>query len=431
MSLAGRGYLLAAAVVLLGIITQWWDAAPPALWRVLAAALLLSLLLEAYLAHRGTPRLERRVPQTARLGRPIQVALVAHGPADRPLILETEDLYPLGLRGPQGPVAWSAPIAPTATQRLTLTPQRLGVLEWELLYVRWRGPLGLAWWSRRLRLPSRIRVIPDALDDRERRSGVVAGGDLSRAAAGSGRELLSLRPYTWQDPLHAIDWKATARSQRTTVRVYADEQHMELMLLIDAGRSSGLQAGPLSRLHHHVNVAARLAEKSVRSGDSVGLVVYAEGPIEIAAPAKGARGLARLRQALERVRTQSGESNPLAAVLQMRQWLRQRSLVVILTDLEEGDAATQLLRATELLAGKHLPLVAGLLDEEVLALEHAEATDWLDPYRSLAARDALHGMRRIAARLQRLGASVVLARPAQLDQAVLSYYERLRYRRRV
>lgn len=431
MNLAGRSYVLAAAVLLLGIISQWWEAAPPDAWRVLAAALLLSLLLEGHLARRNAPRLERRVPSTARLGRPTSVSLVACNPTGHPVVLETEDVYPEGLLGPQGPIAWTAPAGASAVQRLMLTPQRLGTLEWEVLYIRWLGPLGMAWWTRRLHIASRIQVIPDALDDRERRSGSAASGDLSRSAVGTGRELLALRPYTWQDPLRAIDWKATARSRHTTIRVYAEEQHLELVLLIDAGRSSGLQTGSLSRLHHHVNVAARLAEKSVRSGDSVGLVVYADVPIEVAAPAKGSRGLASLRQALERVRSQPGESNPLAAVLQMRHWLRQRSLIVILADLEEGDAATQLLRATELLAGKHVPLVASLLDDEVLGLEHAPATDWLGPYRNLAASDALQGIRRVAARLERLGASVVLARPAQLDAAVLGYYQRLRYRRRV
>jgi hypothetical protein len=109
----------------------------------------------------------------------------------------------------------------------------------------------------------------------------------------------------------------------------------------------------------------------------------------------------------------------------------QRSLVVIFTDMDEGEIAGQLRRATSFLTPKHLPLVASLMDEDVLEMRWQGAKRWIDPYAMLAALEITKGARRTALHLQRSGAHVVLARPAELDKRVLSAYENLRSRGRV
>jgi len=131
------------------------------------------------------------------------------------------------------------------------------------------------------------------------------------------------------------------------------------------------------------------------------------------------------------LRSQPRESNPLAAVLEVRRLRKRRGLVVLFTDIEESEAAQQLVQATRLLVPKHVPLIASLLDEEIEALRHCPAQDWLDPYRNYAAQEASHAVQRTARQLQRLGGYIVLAKPAQLDTAVLAYYRKLRQRRRV
>jgi uncharacterized protein (DUF58 family) len=187
----------------------------------------------------------------------------------------------------------------------------------------------------------------------------------------------------------------------------------------------------LSRLGHYANVAARLAEKSLANGDHVGLLVFAEAPIYVAAGLRGSRGLKRIRDALTSMRSQARESNPLAAALHIRKLVSQRSLIVIFTDMDEGEIAGQLRRATSMLAPKHLPIVASLMDEDVLQMRWQPAKRWIDPYAMLAALEISKGARRTALHLQRSGAHVVLARPAELDKRVLQAYTTLRTRRRV
>jgi hypothetical protein len=90
-----------------------------------------------------------------------------------------------------------------------------------------------------------------------------------------------------------------------------------------------------------------------------------------------------------------------------------------------------LLRAVQLLAPKHLPLIAGTLDEDTLALYHRQSSHWLHPYQAFAAAEMLQSVRGMTLRLRRSGAQAVTTAPAQLDRAVLRSYESLRSQHQV
>jgi uncharacterized protein (DUF58 family) len=111
--------------------------------------------------------------------------------------------------------------------------------------------------------------------------------------------------------------------------------------------------------------------------------------------------------------------------------VRQRSLVVMLTDLDDGAASGQLRAAVRLLLPKHLPFIASLSSERTAALANAAAQDTLDVYRSLAAQEYCQAQAANVASLRALGVAAVSAAPAELDQAVLAAYSSFRQRRRV
>jgi hypothetical protein len=111
--------------------------------------------------------------------------------------------------------------------------------------------------------------------------------------------------------------------------------------------------------------------------------------------------------------------------------VRHRCLVVILTDLYERSATSAVAQSARLLVPKHLPLIAGIVSDEVFELAEQQADDWLDPYRSLAAREYAHEVGANVARLGQLGAYALAARARELDGRVLDTYSRLRAQRRI
>src|SRR5581483_5073925 len=225
-----------------------------------------------------------------------------------------------------------AGVATVAT--LDSAPRRLGRYSWPSPLLRVGGALRLAWWTRTLATDCKVTVVPDVASSvADSRGGEGAGAQPARPT-GSGSEVLQLRDYRKGDPLRAVDWKATARRGRLVSRDFSEDQHLEVIVAVDAGRANGLGAGGVDRLSLYVNVAARFAERAASLDDAVGVVVFAAQPLAILAPARGDAAVARIRDLLTACRAQRSESNPVLAAARIHAMAQRRSLILILTDLE-------------------------------------------------------------------------------------------------
>ncbi len=435
MNLAAPSYLFAILITGLGILGQWGPEVLAGLWRWVAGVWVLLLLLEGVVARHRPLSIARQLPERFHLGVVEGYAITLHNPSQRPLVALGAERPPAGLALLTHPLEWRVAARGEATVAVSVRATQLGEQRFsDPLLLRLRGHLGLAWWSRRALGGSvgGCRVVPNRLSANERvRCAQQPVGERQQRRAGSGAELLWLRDYQPGDAVQSIDWKATARGRRPVVRVMAEEQHLELVLLVDVGRASAIQAGPLSRLGHYCNVAARLAEKALGHGDRVHLAAFADRVLVSAAGMRGAAGVVTARELLARLRAAEVASNPLPAVLEVRRLTRRRALVVLITDPQDGEAGQELVKATSLLRPHHQPLIVGITDPAVTALAQQPPSSWLDPFRSLAAQETSEGWRRISVRLQRLGAEVVLAPESRIDTLVLAGYERLRAHGRI
>jgi uncharacterized protein (DUF58 family) len=291
--------------------------------------------------------------------------------------------------------------------------------------------LGLAWWPRTLNVDGEFRVVPDIVRDSERAQGANALGSQAGQRIGSGAEILQLREYQPGDSPRVIDWKASARTRRLISRDFSEDQQLDIVIAVDAGRASGLAAGQSDRLALYANIAARLAQRAATLDDRVGLLVYAERPLAAVAPGHGSAAVTRVRALLTQMSVQRVDSNHILAALRIRSLIRHRSLVVLLTDLDDASMTGEMRSAVQLLLPKHLPFIAGVSSEQADQLARAPATSDLDVYRSLAAQEYRSTLARNVASLRGLGAPAVLASPQDLDHAVMQAYLNFRRRRRV
>ncbi len=431
MNLRRNALVLAVLTALIAVLGDWSGSAQLAsLWRLPAGLLLLGLAYESLVARRAQLRLALDAPRRWYLGRPNVLQMTLDHQLQRSLQVEIAPSAPAPFNLDSAIRTLRIPATGTRVE-VSATPRRLGRHEWPPVAVRIRGPLGLASWSRKLAAAYSVQVLPDLSHDRSNVQGLGAQGDRNARRLGAGAELLQLRRYQPGDPPRIIDWKASARMRQLVSRDFSEDQHLEVVVVVDAGRSSGLRAGELDRFGHYVNVAASLAEHVVARGDLVGLVIHADRPLLALAPARGIAAVTRLRKALTGAQVTNSESSPLEAALRVRTLVRHRSLVVLLTDLDDAAAASQLLGAVRILLPKHLPFVAGLSSVAAESMAGAPATEWLDPYRSLAAQEYCTALERKVQALRALGAPALVARPEQLEGAVLEAYGRFRRQRRV
>jgi uncharacterized protein (DUF58 family) len=431
MSLTFGSFLLIGLVLLGGIAGQWAGEGWSDLWRYPAAVLICFCLIEGLLARARSPLVTREIGAKIPLGEQAKLTIHVENPERRALHLQSEPRYPGAIVGEVRLRSWAVPPGEVMRHTEFVTPTALGQQDLGALYLRVRGRWGLAWWTQRPYRGPLLDVVPRCLRRQESGIGTTAKGEkpLQRVCAG-GLELLAMRDYLPGDPPRSIDWKASARAGKPIVRLYAEERRMDLVLALDAGRGSRLQAGMLTRLNHYINVAARLAETAIVQGDRVALVSFAGERLGTVPLMGGTMGLRRIREYLEHLRSAPNAYNPLAAVLYLRGMLSQRSLVLFFTEISDEELAGQLFDSIRLLVPKHSPMIASLLDESIESMRARDTGHWLDPYRNLAAMEFGQARDNTILHLRRLGAEVIVASPDWLDQAVLKRYQELRRRRR-
>lgn len=432
MSLRQNALILILLTGLIGIVELW--SAPQEighLWALPAALLLLGLAYETAMLSRCGVELQLQAPEYWPLARsqPVQFKFRQH--SRRQLSIQT--VLPAPEEFAAKPRIETLQLAAGVATVVTLSaaPRRLGRYQWPQPAIRVGGALRLAWWSRNVVADCSVTVVPEAVDEMERSQGVQGASAKSVLKGGSGAEVLQLREYRKGDPLRAVDWKATARRGRLVSRDFSADQHLEVIVAIDAGRTSALGAGEVDRLSLYVNVAARFAQRAAALEDAVGVVVFAAQPLAMLAPARGEAAVARIRDLLTACRVQPGDSNPVLAAARIRTMAQRRSLVLMLTDLEDASAGSQLLKAVRLLTPKHFPFIAGFQSAPIAGLARSPARDPLDVYRALAAVEYTNTMENNVRALRALGAAALTAQPADLEKAVLDAYQRFRERRRV
>jgi uncharacterized protein (DUF58 family) len=432
MHFALRGYLFIALTALLGVAGTWSEVpAFSGAWLLPASLLLAGLALEAWYLRGTQVSVRMRIDDRLKLGRAANAAFAFVHNRGRELVLQYARVLPMALRQTTDVRRVGLPPDEEFRDPLAILPLRLGAGRFGPVPARLLGRFALAWWTRELPQDERFAVAPDTVPGGARPVAGESAGETPRRLPGVGVELLQLRDYVSGDALSRIDWKATARRGGLVAREYSEAQHLEILLVIDAGRASRVRAGALDRLGLYANVAARLAEHAVSIEDRVGLLVYADRTLSACLPDRGVRAVARLRRSLEILESGRGESDPVAAAIQVRRMLRHRGLVVWLTDLAEPARNETLMQALKALVPRHQPIVAAPHAVEIERLATATAHEWRDPAISLAARDHQNRAQLQVANLRRAGILVLDEPDDRLDRAVLDSYLNLRQRRRV
>jgi uncharacterized protein (DUF58 family) len=431
LHLARRGYLLVMLAAVLAVLGIWSDEREFVhLWRIPVVLLLAGAAIEAAQTPRLRPRVRLATPARAFLGRAQTGSFEFANASARRVTLEYAPAMPAGVDS--GAQVRRISLAPRRAHEdaVTLLPVLLGVQRWPALPARVLGPLGLVWWSAELPLRAELQVAPEIFQQGTRVRGL-AGGARARRVAGAGQELHQLRGYVRGDPLARIDWKASARSRAIVTREYSEDQHLDILVAVDAGRLSRVRDGSLERLGLYANVTASFAQLVTRNDDRVGMLVYADQVLTSCALARGLPAVTQVRRTLESLVARPTESDPALAAVGIRRLLRQRALVVMLTDLDDAQISATLLRAIRLLSPPHLVVVAGIHSGEVQALARSEARGWQDPWIALAAGE--HEQRALAqhASLRGRGVEVVAATASGLQAALFERYETLRRARRI
>ncbi|WP_347986107.1 DUF58 domain-containing protein [Methylomonas sp. AM2-LC] len=428
MSISRPALLLIGLLILFAVIGIWCGPPLQGLWRWPAALLIMMAAWERFrLTNSYT--LQRQISPVLPLGEACHYTLTIGNHSNVLLYLETQADYPHNLSGNANLQRWQLKAGNSQSHTLTIIPKQLGTTELGAVYLKQLGQYGICWWTRRISDHIPLRVEPVRLTHNQQVIGIQSlGNRYSRYLQSSGLEFLELQDYRTGDALRNIDWKATARRGKPMVRRFSRDQCLEMVVLVDCGRSSRLQSGNLDRLHHYVNTAAKLSEYACLHGDRIANIAYAQQVLAKTGMAGGMHHLSHIRLLLGQLSALNETANALNATLEIKQVLKRRGLVVFLTEIEQPEAALQMLQAVKLLSAKHQVLVASLEDTQLYESLKKPARLWQDPYRQFAGLEYLRGRELTRKKLQALGVDITCGTAAELDEQILLYYHHQRDR---
>jgi len=193
---------------------------------------------------------------------------------------------------------------------------------------------------------------------------------------GSSVEFAEYRKYVPGDDLRRLDWRAYGRSDRFFVKEYEADTNLRLCLVLDTSGSMDFGSAGVSKIEYARRIAAALGHMALQQGDAVGLSCVAGGLVRNIPPKRNPAHLMALYDVLEQARPR-GETGLAPVLHELAETVRQRALVVILSDLfVEPD----LLRGCfqHLRFRKHDVAVFHLLDPQELAFAFRRPVRFLD-----------------------------------------------------
>ncbi len=148
---------------------------------------------------------------------------------------------------------------------------------------------------------------------------------------GSSVEFAEYRKYAPGDDIRRLDWRVLARSDRFYMKEFEAETNLRCYVLLDCSGSMGYGSGSIPKFDRARQLVASLLYLVVQQGDAAGLVrVREDGLDEL--PAK--RNPAHVRTLLESLdgAVAKGETGLVTAIHEVAEKIRERALVVIVSD---------------------------------------------------------------------------------------------------
>lgn len=340
---------------------------------------------------------------------------------------------------PQEFEAWPSEFARRlpAHSRITLhydlTPSRRGSFALEAVHLRVRSGLGL--WQRHLTIPCRdlLFVYPDMRQLSEyailaRTNRLSMMGVRRARRIGLDHDFERLRDYAPDDNYKHVDWRATARRRKLTVKDFQASQSQRIVFLIDCGRMMTNEASGISLLDHSLNAMLMLGYVALQRGDAVGLICFSDEVHTFVPPRGGMNQMNRLLHASFDRFPRLVESRYDDAFRYLATRCKKRALVVLVTNVIDEVNANQILRWLGALAGRHLPLGVLLRDHQLFDAVKTPEPVGDELYRAAAAADILAWRHQVLSDLQHRGVLMLDVFPEDMTAPLVNRYLQIKAR---
>ncbi|GAA1133288.1 DUF58 domain-containing protein [Citricoccus alkalitolerans] len=431
MVFSGR-FLVVALVCLLPVVLR------PELDTIGWCLLALVLASGVDLALAASPRplvLERELPVSSRLDEPVANAVLVSNRGRRRLRGSLRDAWQPSAGQvspsdrPDAAVALDVPAGERRRTVTTLVPRRRGTLRTGTVTVRSWGPLGLAARQVTHPVPGQISILPPFRSRRHLPSRLARLREMDGRSAvqtrGGGTEFDSLRDYVRGDDVRSIDWRATARRQDVVVRTWRPERDRRVVIVLDTSRTAAARVDDEPKLDTGIEASLLLAALASAGGDRVEMLAFDRRVRSRVSSTEKGNLLHRMVTALAPVQPTLLAADWSHIPVEVAKVSRQRSLVVLLTDLDSASLQEGLLPVLPALTSRHQVVVASVADPQLAEMARTR-NDAETTFRAAAAERSGLERRAAARELEMHGVEVVDEEPHRLPPVLADTYLRLK-----
>jgi uncharacterized protein (DUF58 family) len=376
---------------------------------------------------------KRTMPEPFSLGEREEVRVIVENPAAAGLRARLADHAPPALSPAPRELNGRFDAGGRLELHYTTSSPRRGAYSFGAVDLQvWRDD---GWWRRQVRIPNphEVAVFPNVVAIKRvqltLRRGLRAMAGLRRARPpGASTAFAGLRDYVRGDDIRRVSWTATARRDRPVVVEVEAERGQQVMIALDCGRLMTAPAGDLDKLDHAVNAALMLAWVAQAYGDRVGLMTFDDRVTSFIKPDRGSAQLRRLTETLYAIQPDYVEPDFGHALTHLALRLGRRSMVVLLTDVQDPEASRELVAHCLRLAARHLVLVVAMSDPAVLSARDSPITTSARAYEWAAAEEFVASRRESFELLRRGGVLGLDVVAGSLSPALVERYLELKER---
>ncbi len=375
-----RFLVLIGFLVLPLLLASYWNKGWLFFVVINSVVILLSLIDLFMLPKTNQINCERKMPDKAERGVSFKVQLTIHNDHQGrfPIYFKVIDhllpsfLRPFPLLGKQ-----------EEGKPLTLTYHSMGSVrgnyQVDKIYIRYGSSLGL--WEKQtyVHFPQQIRVIPDLSGVRGFISStpemlLLQGVKPRKYQAGFG-EFSLIRNYAVGDDPRKINWRATARRAEIMTNMYEPEHGKQVTLLLDCGRTMGVELRKSNRLEKSMEAMLTVAAMALQQGDYVSVMAFSDEIHAYIPPGQGLSHLQRIVEGVYAIQARLVESNFAKAFQYLETIQKKRSLIMLFSDLDHFLLEDTLLPILHPIRKRHFFLLIGIEDPMVRNWLRKDITD--------------------------------------------------------
>ncbi len=195
----------------------------------------------------------------------------------------------------------------------------------------------------------------------------VLGGKHASKLRGRGLDFEEVRNYVAGDDIRNIDWKVTARTQKTHSKVFSEEKEKPALIFVDQSKTMFFGSQKKTKSVVAAELAAMVAFRILKEGDRVGGIVFGTEGVDIVFPKRDRKNILRFLEKIVYRNQQLKNHVELKFEIQLKEMLAKMRnivthdfLIFIISDFQRY--SPEVIKAIKLLSQHNDVICAKIFD---------------------------------------------------------------------